>query len=185
MSDLTLAPLAITKNACALTHARASVSRLGVRVGVKGHLRCCCVVYEAVMLRCVLLTSVRAGSVVNVTSSQAPRCKAAYFCQFAARKFANVTNSTGEEEEVRFGDCSGTFSSRKSFRKSSAELQDAKHATDAEVELDEPDHFRSRSKPRRRNTAYWYLLQCKKLLKKDKVRGKDLNHLINKQANKP
>ncbi|KAF4074893.1 hypothetical protein AMELA_G00228540, partial [Ameiurus melas] len=113
------------------------------------------------MLRCVLLNTVRTGSAVHVTNS--PPC----FCHIAARKFANVPNPTGEENEVEFGDYSRTFSSRMSFRKTSAEQQDAKH-TDAEVEQDEPDHFRSRSRLRKSNTPYWYLLQCKKLLKTDK-----------------
>ncbi|XP_026785151.3 pentatricopeptide repeat-containing protein 1, mitochondrial isoform X1 [Pangasianodon hypophthalmus] len=117
------------------------------------------------MLRCVL-NILRAGSVAHVRNS--PTC----LCQIAARKFANVPNTTREEEkeadEARFGDCSRTFSSRMTYRKSSAEQQDAKH-TDAEVEHDEPDNFRSRTKHRKSNTPYWYLLQCKKLLKKDKL----------------
>lgn len=126
------------------------------------------------MLRCVLLTSVRAGSGVSVRSTRPPLYSAAYFCQIAARKFSSVPNPTGEDDAVRFGDRSGTFSSRMSFRKSSAEEQDAKHTTDAEVEQDGKDNFRSRTKRRKRNTPFWYLLQCKKLLKNEKVRAKDL-----------
>lgn len=114
------------------------------------------------MLRCVLLNTVRAGSAVHVRNS--PPC----FCHIAVRKFANVPNPTGEEDEVQFGDYSRTFSSRMIFRKTSAEQRDAKHI-DAEVEQDEPYHFRFRTRHRKSNTPYWYLLQCKKLLKKDKL----------------
>lgn len=141
------------------THAR------GVSItpdSVSGHLQCVCVWFKVVMLRCVLLNTVRAGSAVHVRNS--PPC----FCHIAVRKFANVPNPTGEEDEVQFGDYSRTFSSRMIFRKTSAEQRDAKHI-DAEVEQDEPYHFRFRTKHRKSNTPYWYLLQCKKLLKKDKV----------------
>ncbi|KAK3530640.1 hypothetical protein QTP86_030410 [Hemibagrus guttatus] len=122
---------------------------------------------SAVMLRCVLLTLERAGNAVKGRNTQTCLCNATYFSQISARKFADAPNPTAEEDEVRFGDYPGPFSSRMSFRKSSAELQDAKH-TDAEVEQDEPNpNFRPRNK--KRNTPYWYLLQCKKLLKKDKL----------------
>ncbi|TTF71941.1 Pentatricopeptide repeat-containing protein 1, mitochondrial [Bagarius yarrelli] len=57
------------------------------------------------------------------------------------------------------------------FRKSTAEQQDAKH-TDAEVQQDEPV---PNSWPKtRRNKPYWYLLQCKKLLKKNKMKKRGL-----------
>lgn len=121
------------------------------------------------MLRAVLLTSVRTGS--GVCTARAAPCLS-QVCKLAAvSKCSHVPNPSGEGEggdQDRFGDCSRTFSSRMSFQKASAELQDARHAK-AEVELDEPD-IRCRSERRSRNTPYWYLLQCKKLLKQEKVR---------------
>ncbi|KAG7315567.1 hypothetical protein KOW79_020433 [Hemibagrus wyckioides] len=116
------------------------------------------------MLRGVVLILARAGNAVKVRNTQTCLCNATYFTQIPSRKFADAPSPASEEDEVRFGDYPRTFSSRMSFRKSSAELQDT------EVEQDEPDpNFRPRTKLRRRNTPYWYLLQCKKLLKKDKL----------------
>ncbi|XP_053332566.1 LOW QUALITY PROTEIN: pentatricopeptide repeat-containing protein 1, mitochondrial [Clarias gariepinus] len=110
----------------------------------------------------LLLKSARTGSVVPVRKPQT------YYCHLAVRKFSNVPDSTGGGDELQFGDCSRTFSSRMSFRKSSPEQRDAKYS-EPEVEQDEPDNFRSRPKRRRRNTPYWYLLQCRKLLKREKL----------------
>ncbi|XP_026998966.2 pentatricopeptide repeat-containing protein 1, mitochondrial [Tachysurus fulvidraco] len=116
-----------------------------------------------------VLSFARPGGSVSIRNTQPFICNSTSLCQISWRKFANVPNPTGELDEVQFGDHSGSFSSRMSYRKSSAELHDSKH-TDAEVEQDEPDpNFRPRTKHLKRNTPYWYLLQCKKLLKKHKL----------------
>lgn len=129
--------------------------------------------FRSVLL--LLLKSARTGSVVPVRKPQT------YYCHLAVRKFSNVPDSTGGGggggDELQFGDCSRTFSSRMSFRKSSPEQRDAKYS-EPEVEQDEPDNFRSRPKRRRRNTPYWYLLQCRKLLKREKVRERQINIII-------
>lgn len=72
-------------------------------------------------------------------------------------------------DDVRFGSLSADFSSRRSFRKSSPDTQDLRFQDDVEEDLGEP------VKSGRRNTPYWYFLQCKKLIKENKV---SLTHKI-------
>ncbi|XP_047434128.1 pentatricopeptide repeat-containing protein 1, mitochondrial-like [Mugil cephalus] len=65
-----------------------------------------------------------------------------------------------------FGSLSTDMSSRRSFRKSSPGIRDLRHPEDdpGEEHLDEP-----RRRPGRRNTPYWYFLQCKRLIKEKKL----------------
>ncbi|XP_037621128.1 pentatricopeptide repeat-containing protein 1, mitochondrial [Sebastes umbrosus] len=63
-----------------------------------------------------------------------------------------------------FGSFSADLSSRRSFRKTSPFMQDLKHRDDEE---EEP--VRGRRRPARTNTPYWYFLQCKKLIKDNKL----------------
>ncbi|XP_034544007.1 pentatricopeptide repeat-containing protein 1, mitochondrial [Notolabrus celidotus] len=65
-----------------------------------------------------------------------------------------------------FGSLSSDMSSRRSFRKSNPEIRDQRHQEDEE---DEEDPGRSHRRPWRRNTPYWYFLQCKKLIKDNKL----------------
>lgn len=73
-------------------------------------------------------------------------------------------------DEGDFGSLSVDMSSRRSFRKSSPYIRDLRHGEDDDDAGEEED---SPVKPRgwvgRRNTPYWYLLQCKKLIKENKV----------------
>lgn len=77
--------------------------------------------------------------------------------------------ATQEEEEGSFGTLSSKYSSRRMFRKSTAQLYNLRlreqSAEDEEREL-EPKSWRGR-----KNTPYWYFLQCKHLIREGKVRG--------------
>lgn len=73
------------------------------------------------------------------------------------------TESNPPEHE-NFGSLSD-MSLKRSFRKSRPYIEDLRHP-----ELDEEDGEKPHRKPGRRNTPYWYFLQCKKLIKEKKVR---------------
>uniref|UniRef100_A0A3Q3XDX9 Uncharacterized protein n=1 Tax=Mola mola TaxID=94237 RepID=A0A3Q3XDX9_MOLML len=64
----------------------------------------------------------------------------------------------------KFGSLSADMSSRRSFRKTSPDMQDLRHREEEEEEPVKPPR-----RPGRRNTAYWYFLQCKKLIKENKL----------------
>lgn len=81
---------------------------------------------------------------------------------------SGCAEAVGEEEEdddegVEFGTLSNRFSSRKYYHKTTSRFKDLKLQDEGE---DEPER-----KPRRgpKNTPYWYFLQCKALIKDDKV----------------
>lgn len=72
-----------------------------------------------------------------------------------------------------FGSLSADMSSRRSFRKSSPYTQDLRYREDEAAAAGEEEEEESPVKPRRwtgrRNTPYWYFLQCKKLIKDNKL----------------
>lgn len=73
-----------------------------------------------------------------------------------------------DEEEESFGTLSDKYSSRRMFRKSTAQLYNLRLR-----EQDEDDDERElepKSWQGRRNTPYWYFFQCKHLIKEGKVR---------------
>ncbi|CAJ0953705.1 unnamed protein product [Ranitomeya imitator] len=70
-------------------------------------------------------------------------------------------------EEDNFGTLSKTYSSKTVFRKSSPDLQDLRYEEDEEItEGKQPSHNKYRG---RRNTPYWYFLQCKAKIKEGKL----------------
>uniref|UniRef100_A0A8D2ZD88 Pentatricopeptide repeat domain 1 n=1 Tax=Scophthalmus maximus TaxID=52904 RepID=A0A8D2ZD88_SCOMX len=77
-----------------------------------------------------------------------------------------------EGDRERFGSLSGDISSRRSFRKSGPDLRDLRHREDEEegeeVVAEEGEEALMR-RPGRRNTPYWYHLQCRKLIKDNKL----------------
>lgn len=79
----------------------------------------------------------------------------------------NLEENTSVEEN--FGSLSADFSSKLSFRKTSAQLRDMKFR-DGNVEDEEAEAVPYRSRTGRRNTPYWYFLQCKNLIKENKLR---------------
>ncbi|CAF98150.1 unnamed protein product, partial [Tetraodon nigroviridis] len=67
-----------------------------------------------------------------------------------------------------FGSLSADMSSRKLFRKTSPRVLDLRYRQEEEEE-EEEEQAKPRRRPGRRNTAYWYFLQCKKLIKQNKL----------------
>ncbi|XP_029002631.1 pentatricopeptide repeat-containing protein 1, mitochondrial [Betta splendens] len=71
-----------------------------------------------------------------------------------------------EDGEV-FGSLSADMSSKQSYRKSSPDFQDMRHREDDATE--EEASVKTGRRPGRRNTPYWYFLQCKKRIKDNKL----------------
>lgn len=80
----------------------------------------------------------------------------------------SLTATREEEEEEPFGTLSDNFSSRRMFRKSTAQLYNLRlREQSAEGDEDlEPQPWQGR-----RNTPRWYFFQCKRLIREGKVRG--------------
>lgn len=70
------------------------------------------------------------------------------------------------QEHVAFGTLSADMASKRSFRKSSPQTEDYRHQ---QWDEEEGEREKPRRKPFRRNSPYWYFLQCKKLIKENKV----------------
>ncbi|XP_044046594.1 pentatricopeptide repeat-containing protein 1, mitochondrial [Siniperca chuatsi] len=78
----------------------------------------------------------------------------------------SVPGESDAPHRENFGCLSADISSRRSFRKNSPDIQDLRHR---EWGDDEEDLEKPRRRPGRRNTPYWYFLQCKKLIKENKL----------------
>ncbi|XP_015244989.1 PREDICTED: pentatricopeptide repeat-containing protein 1, mitochondrial-like [Cyprinodon variegatus] len=82
--------------------------------------------------------------------------------RFVSLSASSRADAGASPEQENFGSLSEDISSRRSFRKSSPDLRDLRH----ERESMEEEPLR---RPLRRNTPYWYFLQCKKLIKEKKL----------------
>ncbi|KAK2817304.1 hypothetical protein Q5P01_025495 [Channa striata] len=71
-------------------------------------------------------------------------------------------SSSIPEDRENLGALSTHLSSRRSFRKASPDIQDLRHQ-------EEEGPVKPRKTFRRTNTAYWYFLQCKKLIRENKL----------------
>lgn len=72
-----------------------------------------------------------------------------------------------EEEEESFGTLSNKYSSRRMFRKSTAQLYNLR--LKEQDEEDDEKELEPKSWQGRRNTPYWYFFQCKHLIKEGKL----------------
>uniref|UniRef100_UPI003AAC1DAC pentatricopeptide repeat-containing protein 1, mitochondrial isoform X1 n=1 Tax=Centroberyx gerrardi TaxID=166262 RepID=UPI003AAC1DAC len=95
---------------------------------------------------------------------------------------ASPTAPTGPAESdpsgegLRFGPLSADLSSRRFFRKSSPDIQNLRHQEEEEEE-EEEEGDPVKPKFGRGNTPYWYFLQCKQLIKGNKLQeALDLFH---------
>ncbi|CAN9510207.1 unnamed protein product [Ophioblennius macclurei] len=75
-----------------------------------------------------------------------------------------------------FGSLSADLSSRRSYKKTSPDLRDLPHLDgdpwdegERRQEEQEEPPLQAGKRPRRRNTPYWYFLQCKKLIRERKL----------------
>ncbi|XP_015445841.1 pentatricopeptide repeat-containing protein 1, mitochondrial isoform X2 [Pteropus alecto] len=73
-----------------------------------------------------------------------------------------------KEEEESFGTLSDKYSSRRMFRKSTAQLYNLR-LMEQSAEEDEERELEPKSWQGRRNTPYWYFFQCKRLIKEGKL----------------
>ncbi|CAB1338126.1 unnamed protein product [Coregonus sp. 'balchen'] len=86
----------------------------------------------------------------------------------APSRTGRAGNDLGGED---FGSLSADFSSRRAFRKTTPELQEMLYREERQAagQEEEREPVAFRSKTGRRNTQYWYFLQCKRLIKENKL----------------
>lgn len=77
------------------------------------------------------------------------------------------SNSRDVPDREDFGSLSVDMSSRKWFRKTNPDVHELRYRQEEDNEQE--DQVKPRRRPGRRNTAYWYFLQCKQLIKENKV----------------
>lgn len=87
-----------------------------------------------------------------------------------SKEVVDSSSSEGPDRE-HFGSLSRDISSRRWFKKSSSNIRDLQHQEDAAEDEEDAEVEVLNKTRRRRNTPYWYFLQCKKLIKENKVRN--------------
>lgn len=78
----------------------------------------------------------------------------------------SVPAENDPQDRENFGSLSADMSSRRSYRKNSPVIQDLRFREDDD---EDGDKMKPRRRPWRRNTPYWYFLQCKRLIKENKL----------------
>nr|XP_015215968.1 PREDICTED: pentatricopeptide repeat-containing protein 1, mitochondrial-like [Lepisosteus oculatus] len=125
-------------------------------------------------LRTYSLGTGRAAQSRNVSvSSSLKNCHSAKVTQNSAPMSERTSDPVptcvelegSDQAEKDFGSFAKSYGSRKVFRKMSPELLDLKYRDASRAEEEEEVV----SRPVQRNTTYWYFLQCKKLLKQNKL----------------
>ncbi|XP_062914970.1 pentatricopeptide repeat-containing protein 1, mitochondrial [Mobula hypostoma] len=86
----------------------------------------------------------------------------------APRQKVVLASAEDKDDLEGFGAQGKFYSARRIFRKTSSQMQDSKY-NDTEDQDEEVETPKVRRKLGRRNTTYWYFLQCKKLIKEDKL----------------
>lgn len=119
-------------------------------------------------LRAMGLTGPRLVAFSSSSLSQLPLCQGS---QKNTRSLSSDPSKPSpmatqeEEEEESFGTLSDKYSSRRMFRKSTAQLYNLRlREQDEEDEELEPKSWQGQ-----RNTPYWYFFQCKHLIKEGKL----------------
>lgn len=79
----------------------------------------------------------------------------------------DLLDSSDLSDRENFGSLSVDMSSRKLFRKTSPHVHELRYRQEEDEEHEEQG--KPRRRPGRSNTAYWYFLQCKKLIQENKV----------------
>lgn len=105
------------------------------------------------------------GSASHLPLGRESQKKMSSFCSDSSKPSTVAPQEEEEEEEESFGTLSDTFSSRRLFHKSTAQLYNLQlKEQGVEEEEWEPKRWRGR-----RNTPYWYFFQCKRLIKEGKL----------------
>ncbi|KAI4881852.1 hypothetical protein NFI96_026636, partial [Prochilodus magdalenae] len=134
------------------------------------------VMLRSALLRAAVLSGLSKGAALRIPSVslasappfilQTPRGehqRHGHFCTSTS-----APRQPEEEQEERFGEHSSDFSSRTSFRRASPEQRELNYVGSSE-EPEEQKTRSFRSRTGRRNTQYWYFLQCKKLIRENKL----------------
>ncbi|XP_063790231.1 pentatricopeptide repeat-containing protein 1, mitochondrial isoform X2 [Pseudophryne corroboree] len=123
-----------------------------------------CLLQAQPVCRQVCLASIRTPSKLS--------CQ--WVTQVRTQNYSDHRKAAGDLQpplEENFGTLSEVYSSRKVFRKSSPELQNMQYTEDdgGEETLQITKRFKGR-----RNTPYWYFLQCKAKIKEGKMKKRGL-----------
>ncbi|XP_072240848.1 pentatricopeptide repeat-containing protein 1, mitochondrial [Leuresthes tenuis] len=116
------------------------------------------------------LSQHRSCWVFTPASSRLPTAHGSRFVSLSgfSRKDATTLDCPSDPSDgENLGSMSTDIASRRSFKKSSPGIRDLQFREDAAVE--EEDQSRPYRRSGRRNTPYWYFLQCKKLIKENKL----------------